>query len=324
MKKTILTTAILLASAACFAQTANEADTLAAFANSEQEADYQEFYTIEEEEEQVMSRALVQGTSSGKVNTRPTADNTQPCKLWAILLTDTQDESIGGDDLIDNLALNKELKAIGQVLGIPVTIKNITGNAFYNKRNLANAISAIAPTKNDIVFFCFNGHGFRFDDQKDQYPCLSLGDNGDDYNYVTLSDVYAAIKAKGARLNVVFSDCCNSYVGDYKPSQPGSTLYSRAASKASKKRIKDLWLNVEGNVIATASKPGEYSWSFSGEGSAFTQSFIKQMRREISSSRTDEVSWQRLIDNTIESARKKTLECENSQHGIRYMNVKKR
>ena len=90
---------------------AQEADTLSAFSDAEQEAEYQSFYAADDEEdEEVMSRTIVQGGSTGRVNTRPVdTSNQAPCKMWAILVADTHDESIGEDDAYDNLALNKEI-----------------------------------------------------------------------------------------------------------------------------------------------------------------------------------------------------------------------
>ncbi len=317
---------ILLFCIAFVAHAQESADTLASFSDAEQEAEYQSFYVAEEDEE-TMGKAIVQGGSNGKVNTRPTNTiNNAPCKMWAILVADTYDENIGEDDAYDNLALNKELKAIAQCLGIEVSITNITANRAYNKRNLANAISNLKPTPNDIVFFCFNGHGFRWDDQKDMYPNICMiGPEDDVYgNYVSTTDIYNAIKAKGARLSVVITDCCNSKFGEYGPRQKENTLYSRTNTRVSKKRMQELFLGTKGVILATAAKPGEYAWSFDGTGSAFTQSFIAQLRKEASATQAEAPNWQRLVDNAIESARRKTTSCENTQHGMRYMSISKK
>lgn len=321
----LFSTLFIIISLTAFAQ--QEADTLSSFPDAEQEAEYQSFYAVDREvEEEVMSRTIVQGGNNGKVNTRPVGiSNHASCKMWAILVADTYDENIGADDAYDNLALNKELKAIAQCLGIEISITNITANRAYNKRNLANAITGIRPSKNDIVFFCFNGHGFRWDDQKDKYPNICMiGPNDDVYgNYVATTDIYTAVKNKGARLSVIITDCCNSKYGEYAPRQKENTLFSRSHSRVSKKRLSELFLDTQGVILATAAKPGEYAWSFDGTGSAFTQSFISQLRKEASATRIDSPSWQRLIDGAIESARQKTTSCENTQHGMRYMSISK-
>ena len=107
------------------------------------------------------------------------------------------------------------------------------------------------------------------------------------------------------------------------PRQKENTLFSRSNTRVSKKRMSELFLDTKGMILATAAKPGEYAWSFEGTGSAFTQSFISQLRKEVSATHTESPSWQRLLDNAIESARKKTTSCENTQHGMRYMSISK-
>ena len=320
MRKFAFTLFIIIGGVMASAQ--QETDTLSAFADAEQEAEYQSFYAVDDDEE-AMSRAIVQGGSSGKGNTRPVEE--KPCKMWAILVADTYDESIGEDDAYDNLALNKELKAIAQCLGIEISITNITANRAYNKRNLADAITNLRPAANDIVFFCFNGHGFRWDDQKDMYPNICMiAPNADPYkNHVATTDIYNAIKNKGARLSVIITDCCNSKYGARGPRQRNNTLFSRSHSKVSKKRMGELFLDTKGVILATAAKPGEYAWSFEGTGSAFTHSFISQLRKEVGMDRTENPSWQHIIDKAIESARQMTTSCENTQHGMRYMSISK-
>lgn len=331
IRTTLLSLLLTMALAPLSAQNDNwygvENDTIGAFANPDREADYQQFYGEAEEDDapDVLDKALIREGSNGKVDTRPTTtENTQPCKLWAILVSDTQDKNIGNDDRLDNQALNKELKGIAQCLGMELSIKNITGKAAYNKRNLVSAIKETKPGKNDIVFFCFNGHGFRWDNQKDKYPNICMqGPNDDtDGHYVLTTDIYNALLKLKARLTICFTDCCNSKIGDYAPSQTDNTLYSRANTRVSKKRMRDLLLNSEGSILATAAKPGEYAWSFGGSGSAFTQSFIAQLRKEVSSSNTQPVSWETLMDNTIKQARKKTEDCDNVQNGMRFVKVK--
>lgn len=324
MRKILVLFAALFTVSAIHAQDDVTAFDNAVFDNADREADYQQFYG-EAEDDVVLSKAIVQGGSSGKVNVKPTVtQNNDPCKIWAILLSDTKDESIGEDDRLDNLSLNKELKGIAQCLGMEISVKNITGNEAYNKRNLVKAIKSIKPAKNDIVFFCFNGHGFRFDNQKDMYPniCMVGPDEDIDGNYVLTTDIYNALVALKARLTICFTDCCNGKVGRYAPRQKDNTLYSRANARVSKQRMRDLLLNTQGSILATAANPGEYAWSFEGSGSAFTQAFISQLRKELSTNNSNAVSWERLMDNTIRVARKKTEDCDNIQNGIRYVKVK--
>lgn len=298
---------------------------------TDREAEYQLFYDepvddldIEDCNEPVMTKALRQGASNEKVNVRPVADNNEPCKLWAILVADTQDNSIGKDDKIDNQALNKELQGIAKCLGAEIDIQNITGRAAYDKRNLVKAIKAVKPAKNDIVFFSFNGHGFRWDNQKDKYPniCMMGPNAPTEDNYVLTTDIYNALLKLNARLTICFTDCCNSKIGANGRRLQDNTLVSRANKRISKKRLRQLLINTEGSILATAANPGEYAWSFEGSGSAFTQAFIAQLRNELSSGNEKPVSWEILMDNTLNSARRRTESNGETQHGMRYVKVK--
>ncbi len=274
------------------------------------------------------SRPSVSSSNSDESNVEASTTSVpiSKCKMWAILLADTEDETIGKEDLHDNKTLNNELKGIAKALDLELAVTNITGSKTRSKANLRNAINAIKPSADDIVFFCFNGHGFRWDNQKDKYPNICLDAEVDEVDgyYVSTTDIYNAIVAKGARLSIVFTDCCNSKFGEKMPPHQNNTLYSRDFNSASKERMKDLFLGSKGTILATAARPGEMAWSFEGGGSAFTQSFIKQLHQEVSKKRTDEVSWQRIVDGAIKSARVMTEDCSNAQNGIRYMNVSKK
>lgn len=277
---------------------------------------------------QVMNKANLHLNSSidTKGNTIINDANSKKCTLWAILIADTNDENIGKEDGIDNRNLNNELKSICRCIGINCEIVNITGADTYNKANLANAINNLKPGKDDIVFFCYNGHGFRWDDQKDYYPMMYLYNGIDEFSnqYVSVTDIYNAIVAKGARLNFIFADCCNSKFGMNAPLQKGNTLFSRAANNVSINRLNDLFLNSKGTTLVAAAKPGEYAFSFTDYGSAYTQCFIQTLRDEVSNTKTTEASWKNVVDGTISAAIKLTSDCTNTQHGIRYMTVTKK
>ncbi len=91
--------------------------------------------------------------------------------------------------------------------------KMIFGKEF-SKINVDNAINAISPGPADIVVFYYSGHGFSNIKDKYSFPYLDLRDKsfqtyGGAYT-LNIEDIYNRIRAKGARLNLVFSDCCNS------------------------------------------------------------------------------------------------------------------
>ena len=67
-------------------------------------------------------------------------------------------------------------------------------------------IAALRPGPDDAVVVFFSGHG-AFDDQEDQYfKFPRLGPQ----TFLTRRQVREAIKAKGTRLGVLITDCCNN------------------------------------------------------------------------------------------------------------------
>lgn len=90
----------------------------------------------------------------------------------------------------------------------------------YGKENILSAINILTPGNNDIVVFYYSGHGFSYEkDAAKKYPQVDLrshpfSDKIDVINAHTenLADLFELIKHRGARLNIVIGDCCNSLI----------------------------------------------------------------------------------------------------------------
>ena len=192
---------------------------------------------------------------------------------------------------------------------------------------LAKAIENFKPGKQDIVVFVYSGHGFRFQDQKDYFPCIDLSPTAYDKaveNYTTMTEIYKAITDKGARLNIVLSDCCNTKVGQETPTAVSiSTLFSRASHSLDTDKLRTLFLGQGGNVWATAASPGEASWC-SVKGGFFLLSFIESLRYQISTLTQEKPSWESLINLAIDEARKKTNGngVPREQNGLKQVRTK--
>ncbi|ADV42710.1 caspase family protein [Bacteroides helcogenes] len=241
--------------------------------------------------------------------------------MHLFIVANTEVADIGQACRVDYNNIRNEMKGIAQSIGIRVKEYDVTG-AGYSKEGLQQQISSLRPSANDIVVFLYTGHGFRFDDQKDPYPMMALTNN--DYqplegNYVALSDVYNAICKKGARLNIVLSDCCNSKLGERRPLE-GNTLFSRGNNNFSRKRLTELFFNAKGSLLSTAASPGEYSWC-DAAGGMFTLSFIQSLRREISAMSTGAVSWQSVVDNTLKNALQRSSNNAEAQNGLKKVAV---
>lgn len=76
-------------------------------------------------------------------------------------------------------------------------------------------------------------------------------------------------------------------------------------------RLKDLFMNTDGNILSCAASPGEYSWVNVANGGFYTVSFLQALREEISYLKTDSPDWEDIFSTTIRSAKKKTDACSN-------------
>lgn len=133
-------------------------------------------------------------------------------RMLLLAVGNTTDSLIGTACQKDLDRTIQTCRNLAMYLGIPLLEQVITGNG-YGKKAVENALKAMKPSARDIVVFYYTGHGFRKPGQKTRYPFIDLREKPiDDYFRYSLnmSDIYQVIKKKGARLNLVLSDCCNT------------------------------------------------------------------------------------------------------------------
>src|SRR5690606_37127766 len=125
----------------------------------------------------------------------------------------------------------------------------------------------------DVVMFIYTGHGFRWSDQTEKFPQLDMRYNP--YTSITsetsinLKEIYDIITVKGARLNIVMGDCCNSDVGVNQRTS-NTFMASRNDANFNRKNLNKLFFESKGNVLATAASPGQVSWSNAVNGGFFS------------------------------------------------------
>ena len=179
------------------------------------------------------------------------------------------------------------------------------------------------------MIFVYRGHGFRWNDQQGAWPQLDMrsspytriGEN----TALDLDYVFKTIKGKGGRLNIVLGDCCNSTIDMPSPLTGSEFLAMQANNNYNEDKLRALFMNTKGNLLATAASPGEVSWANNSNGGFFTVSFLQSLREEISYMRDDAADWRDLINNTVTGARRKssTGVCSNCtlQNGIYHYDV---
>ena len=245
--------------------------------------------------------------------------------LHLIVVANTEVSDIGSACAKDMTNLNSEFGGIARVLGMKYDFNGIKGKD-YGKENLSKLIRDFHPNSDDVVIFVYTGHGFRFDDQQDYYPNMDLCPTSYDdpkKNYVAVSDVYRELVAKGARLSLVFSDCCNNEIGETTPLINTSTLFSRSNNNFDVKKLERLFVDCSGSLIATAASPGEVSWC-GVNGGFFTLSLLESLRAQISALSTDLPNWETLVSDALTAATAKSQNNANTkaQHGMKMVRIK--
>ena len=248
-------------------------------------------------------------------------------KLHLIIAANTLISDIGQSCGIDERNIESEFRDIAKLLNIEF-VKYVVDGQQFSKANMEATLQKLVPGSNDIVIFAYSGHGFRYSDQKEQYPNMDFRYSAyDPLNSTTstnLADVYNKIVAKGARLNIVLGDCCNSDIGRNQLSS-STFLSTKSNVSPSNDKLKRLFLNAKGNIISTAAQPGEFSWGNNSYGGYFTSSFVQALREEISFFTSTQSSWDNIIFRTIDLAKYKTSPsvCSSCkvQSGLRFSKV---
>lgn len=244
-------------------------------------------------------------TQPGK-NTSPTkpvtpSTTTLPTKLHFLLVANTEDPRIGYSVQKDVKNLSSQMRDVATFLKIPINYVEVSGDKF-GKKNVETAIANLKPGPNDIVIFYYSGHGYSFEQDKNQaYPQFDLRQSRfEDITVATLneSEVLNMIKAKGARLNIILADCCNSNLGLIKPEGKNFALTAKSLLSWDGAYCYDLFMKTKGSVIATAAKKGQFAYGNTDVGGYFTSNFVTALEKYLSKFQKTTPTWDEIINET--------------------------
>jgi hypothetical protein len=237
---------------------------------------------------------------------RTLTDAQKKTRLFLILVANTEDITIGKTCLVDKDATYKVFSQVAEFLEIQFVPTVIDGKTF-SKANVEKAINGIRPSPSDIVVFYYSGHGFNYDKEGYRFPYLDLRDKsfqifGGQYT-LNIESIYQKIKAKGARMNLVLSDCCNN-----DPSQAANISTDAASTRTSSigwdmDNCRNLFMNPQRiSILMTAAQKGELSAGNSNDGGIFTFNFRQSLEKYLKPF-TNTVTWKELAD----AAKKQTI-----------------
>lgn len=250
----------------------------------------------------------------------------KPAQLHFVLVANTMDASIGMSCSTDKTNLRNEFRQVANALGITYREYIVDGYDF-SKEKVQSTLSSLYPGNNDIVVFIYRGHGFRWKNQTDDWPRMDLRSNSyntiSESNSMNLSEVYHTLNNKGARLNIVLGDCCNSEV-NASPVTGNNYLTFQVDNNSDLSKLRKLFMNAKGTILSAAAQKGEVSWA-SPQGGLYSISFLQAMREEISYLNGGVSNWENVVSKTITLARTKSTPvfCSNCtlQNGIKYTSV---
>jgi len=228
---------------------------------------------------------------------KPTA-STANAKLHLVLVANTEDASIGTTCVVDKDATLKSFQQIAEYLNLPFTPQVIFGK-YYSKVNVDNAINSLNPGSSDIVVFYYTGHGYSNSNDSYTFPYLDLRTKdyqpiGGEYT-LNMQDIYNRIKSKGARLNIVLSDCCNSDPSLSNRSTTGTASLRTSSLGWSLQNCQQLFLNEKRtSILMTAAAKGELSAGNNSNGGFFTFNFRESLEKRMGLF-SQLVSWEDLL-----------------------------
>jgi len=202
--------------------------------------------------------------------------------LHAILVSDTNDASIGPSVQVDQRKLQGLMRSISEYTGMTLSSHSVSGNQL-NRANVERAISSVSNVgSDDVIFFFWSGHGFNDESSRSKYPTMHLGNW---QNTLGLESVANMLKQKKPRLLIVIGDTCNKPMGGSR----GEEMTRGEKDENYKK----LFLKSRGTILASSSIKGQYSYGNNQTGGLYTSAFLSNLSKELASSGTP--SWKTLM-----------------------------
>ena len=217
-------------------------------------------------------------------------------KLHMVLFGNTSDQSIGQSMLVDVSYYDYLSSELQKVFNNNVEVKyqRFLGRD-CNPNNVKEYLEGLS-CRGDIVFFVYTGHGGRSHQDVSKFPRMCLGSHYAD-EWISVSNVVDIIKSKGARLQIVIADCCNSYYD--RPMKQDVEGFINQSGGFSQDILSRLFYETEGEVCITAASPGEYGWCNSREGSFLSYYFVSTLQNA-----PEDMTWHKLLqtvsDKTFE------------------------
>jgi hypothetical protein len=241
--------------------------------------------------------------------------------IYLIVVANTKEATIGKGCKRDIKAIRNLFKKLSGFMHIQLNENLIQGDR-YSQQTIMKAINDIKPKKNDCIVFYYSGHGFSYEKEKSQkFPQMDFRSNPADNkievinaNTKNVFEIYELIKAKGARLNLVIADCCNSLIAYKRLDKSRGKVIEEKILPVNLDFCMKLFNGIGASVLVAAAKKGQYAISDDGIGSLFTYSLLKKIKDQVNSSTPiRNMSWDNLLKLAKIETLKSSAEYDNGE-----------
>lgn len=203
--------------------------------------------------------------------------NMEAQTIHAIVFCNTIDGSIGKSMAIDLTNVSDKIGTLGKLLSDNYDFELIQlEGKDCTRAKLKSVIDKMDVESNDVMFVFYGGHGSHAENnESDPWPqyCMNTGFENQ-ANWLPMMTLAKWINEKNARLSIIVSNCCNKEQAPttIKPlwADDGRATKLDGFNAENYKKL----FSVQGSVLATSSKLGQYSWCNENNGGFFTCDFI--------------------------------------------------
>lgn len=201
--------------------------------------------------------------------------------LHFIGFANTLDRGIGGNCGDDLTHMHSTASYLADSFGYDFKLYQNIGED-CSKERLMELLSTLPCTPEDIVIFFYSGHGVHAKADAGNLPQMCLKYGGyQEKNFVPVRVVKEVLSQRGARLNLIVTDCCNNISSSVSAKGLFADKANTSLTLGSEdiKNLRKLFFDKKGTVVMTSSKKGQVSLCDRRGGSFFTNVFIEAIDR---------------------------------------------
>lgn len=217
--------------------------------------------------------------------------------LHFIFFGDTNDPRIGNPTKVAHAYYETMVDDASKYAKLNPPVKQRYTGEDFNSKNLEQAISKLQVGPQDIILFYISAHGYN--DGTSEYPRIVMESNnaGSAGNSINLSTIYERLRAKNARLTLVFGEACNAQRSDNPEAGPARTA-THPPVDVNPEQYRELFRRSQLGVLACSSRREQVSVSDREEGGRFSQAFFNVLGQYTSSKSMNVATWDKLMNET--------------------------